>query len=159
MPHLKLLEGLSVTDLEQVTPAITRSWLDDGRIVVFTLSSLTREAVNAGFDAITSTMAAWDICSTYYGLYIFETAQAFLSPYFQHRARELRTTLPSVRGYTAVIAPGALGHLLKMATEHMHGTIRQMTVFPTVNQGAAWLREKMRLSAANPSATMDVSQG
>lgn len=159
MPHVKLLEGLSVTHFEQVTPAITRSWLDEGRIVVFTLSSLTREAVNAGFDAITATMSAWDTSLMYYGLYIFETAQAFLSPYFQHRARELRTLLPEVRGYTAVIAPGALGHLLKMATEHMHGTIRQMTVFPTVSQGTAWLREKMRLGTGNQSATMDVSQG
>lgn len=131
------------SDHEVLHPNFTRHWLDSRQIVVFTLHSLTRQSIDAGFNGVAETMGTWPKGQIYLAVYDFRATTFALSPYLRARLRELRKLSPELRGYVAVvIGRGVLAHLMALFIREIHKDYRPLRLFFTEADALAWLRTR-----------------
>ena len=82
--------------VEDLGAGIYRQWLYDGRIVSFTLTKTTREAIDIWFDGVKDALLHWPADKTYLAIHELVGSEVSLTPpYVRSRAVMLQNILRS----------------------------------------------------------------
>src|SRR5512144_1348868 len=87
--------------VEAIAPGLTRQWLCDRQIVVFRISSVSREVVDAWIDTVKATMESWPANRPYLAIHDMTSEKIALTPYARARAEELLPLAAKAPGYAA----------------------------------------------------------
>lgn len=129
---------------EQITPHVTREWLDDGQFVVFDIRSVARTDVDATYAIMAQTMREWSPDKPYLAINDFSRANSILSPYAQKHLRAIRLYRPELKGYIAIVMPrGLVANVVRIFVRANPGA-RQNEMFYKREDALAWLRLKAR---------------
>jgi hypothetical protein len=91
-------------EVEQIHPNVTRSWLENGRIVCFTLTSVARPAVDAWLNASEDTVQSWPIEVPYRSIH--DLREADVTPYIRQQSAAAVSRMPTqLKGRSAVVVP------------------------------------------------------
>lgn len=133
--------------LEEIAPGLTRSWLFDKRIVMFRLSSSSREVADAWVECVKETMEHWPKGQTYLAIHDMTSDKVSLTPYARKKAEELVPLSASAPGYAALLlAPTFVGHLIRLflRTQRQQGNENQ--IFFKMSEALNWLNDKANAS-------------
>ncbi|MBX3083621.1 MAG: hypothetical protein KF716_18450 [Anaerolineae bacterium] len=132
------------TDIEQISPYMTRYWLFDHQIVVFKMTSVSREAVDVWIDTVKATMTAWSSDHPYLAIHDMTSEKTALTPYARARAEELLPLGTRTPGFAAIVLPGTfVGQVIRlfMRTQKNQGVHNE--IFFTLQEAITWLTTKM----------------
>lgn len=129
--------------VQQITPYLSRENLHDGRIVIFTLTSMTRATVDAWVSACVDIMR---VCAeedqTMLILQDLSHPDAVQTPYSKKRGAEATSAYPHVRGRTAFILPkNVLKEPIRHFMQSQSNQSRERDAFHERENALAWLRE------------------
>jgi len=88
---------------EYISAGVTRSWLMNRRIVVFTVTSAARSEVDAWINCVKETMVQWPKTQPYLAIHDLTSDKAALTPYARHRTEELLPLNTGAPGYAAIL--------------------------------------------------------
>lgn len=129
--------------VDNITPNLTRSWLDHGQIVVYHTTQTTREDIDAWYQIVQATARAWPPGKPY--LAIHDVRGVIMTPYARERAKSLNRALHDVTGRSAVIIDQTrMGELIGFFVNSIFALSRgnaERRVFTTFEEALAWLRE------------------
>ena len=78
----------STTGVHDLGAEVTLEWLHEGRIVVFTLGSVQREAVDTFIDTYMGILRNWSTSQTFLMVLVAQKTNIFITPYFRKRLNE-----------------------------------------------------------------------
>ena len=94
---------------------ITKEWLLDGPILVFTGQEATRLAVDTWADALKAELLSWPQNTPLHVINDFSSPRSSLTPYAKSKADELIKLRPDTFGYTGlVIQANFAGRLIRL---------------------------------------------
>ena len=96
---------IQTDSIEELGLGVTREWVNDHRIVVFTIADVSRAAVDAWMDAVTQTMNTWTADTIYIVHDYTPSKTSMLTPYMRARIQELYEFGRDLRGHLAVVLP------------------------------------------------------
>jgi hypothetical protein len=133
----------NTSEIEEITPRVTREWLDNRQLVVYTIQSLTREATDAWVEAALELFRQWPANKPILIVYDFaQSGGVALTPYIRKRAEELSVIRPDVRGRVAVILPRSVGtQAARIFILAKLKKSRLRRIFFTREEGLAWVRQ------------------
>lgn len=128
---------------EQITPYLTRSWLDDGSIVIYSPKKSTRDNVDAWHDITLQTAETWGDDKPY--LELHDMREAVLTPYSRAKASDLVRQLAKYHGRAAiVIAQTRLGDIIGFFVNNVFSIRKgsmERRVFTSIEDALQWLRD------------------
>lgn len=91
--------------VEVIDDVLTRQWLYDGKLVVFTYTTsyFSRRIVDTIADTVIDTMGSWSPDYPYLSLNIFTKGSLMTTPYSRLRIEEITQAFPNLRGRTATV--------------------------------------------------------
>jgi hypothetical protein len=92
--------------VEQLSSGVTREWLFDRKIVVYTVLDPRRETVDTWMNAFEADLMSWPADRPFLEIYDLSTPLAALTPYVLARAQKMVFVRPEVKGRCAIILPG-----------------------------------------------------
>ena len=108
---LSVWDKRNLGEVEQIHPNVTRAWLENGRIVYFTLTSVARPAVDAWLNASEDTVRTWPAEVPY--LSIHDLREGTVTPYIRRQSAAVVARMPtSLRGRSAVLVPRTFANQL-----------------------------------------------
>jgi hypothetical protein len=137
--------GSSVTassGIEHLSPTVTREWLFDRQIVVYTLADPRRETVDTWINAFRSDIMNWPADRPFLVIHDFSVKGSASTPYARTRAQELVDMRPEVRGRAAVVLPQSsiTIAMIQVFLSRQRKTARTQRAFARREQAIAWLR-------------------
>lgn len=97
-------EKRSSQTVEQLHPNVTRFWMYRGQIVCYTITSVSRPAIDTWANASLELIKEWSPDQPYLAIHDF--SEATLTPYIRKRAEEVVLQIPKhYTGRSAVIMP------------------------------------------------------
>lgn len=139
--------GTGITEDETLTAGLMREVLDDGKIIIFTLTDMTRDTVDAWVDGCIDAMRK---CSEEKRplLIVQDLSDPNISqtPYSKQRGAETTDAYPDVFGRIAFILPETvLADPIRKFMRSQPNQSRNRDAFHTREEALAWLRELSRL--------------
>ncbi len=129
---------------EEISLSIMREWLENRRIVVYTVRDTTRATVDICYDQMSKTYQEWPADRIYLGLNDFSGKGSVLTPYVQKRLRDLQAVRPDLHGYVAIVMPqGLLGQLVRLFVRANPAPVRKYNVFFSRTDGLRWLFSRL----------------
>ncbi len=127
--------------VEQLSPGLTREWLCDRRIVVYTVTDVRRESVDAWVDTFKTDTMNWPANQPMLVIHDFTAPGAVASPYARARAQEIVEVCPEVKGRAAlVLSPSVFNSLIHLFLNRQNAsTPRVRKTFMSREQALAWL--------------------
>jgi hypothetical protein len=128
------------------SPDVSFEWIDEGRIAVFTLPSVARDAIDAYFQKLTEVMLALPEGGRLLSLHDFSHRSIMITPYFKMRSDEFNKLAKSYnwRSKTAILMSntiaGKIIRLIADAVSANRGDI-ELRFFKDRDEALAWLRE------------------
>jgi hypothetical protein len=134
----------SSNSVEQIYPGISRFWMDQGRIVCYSVTSITRPAIDAWKASTLEIVHAWPVEQPYLSIHDF--SEATLTPYVRQRSAEMSVAFPErLFGRSAVIMPRTfVNHLIRMwVTMNLARNNQQIKrdVFFRLEEATEWLKK------------------
>lgn len=130
-------------NVEEITPHLTRGWLDNSSIVVYRPTINTRENVDAWYRITLETAQNWAKDQPY--LELHDMREAVLTPYSRAKAGELVRQLAQYKGRAAiVIAQTRLGDIIGFFVNNVFSVRRgsmERKVFTSFDDALQWLRD------------------
>jgi hypothetical protein len=127
------------------TPEVTLDWLHDNQIAIFSITNVTRPAVDTYCDLIKQTMENWSRNRVYLALYDHSAPGVHMTPYIRQRIRELTPLYPDLKGFAAIVAANPLIPLAQLMIRLAPAKLRQGGLFRTRAEGLRWLESKLPL--------------
>ena len=127
---------------EQVSPGLTREWLCDKRVVVYTLANVHRSTIDTWIDAFKADILNWPADQTYLVMHDFSTKKVDATPYGRHRAEELLWLRRELKGRAAIVLPHTIAAALIQVFVRIaqtKGTPRVQQVFTSRDAALKWL--------------------
>lgn len=129
---------------EEVAPGLYRAWLEDQRIVLFTVETLTRQTMDQWVAAVWDVIDHWTADTPYLGLHVVRSFPAGFTPYIRQRVRETFSRNNDVPGRTAVVLPRSLVlDLVQLFFRFQKRGTRQWRIFYRYEDALAWLKEAL----------------
>jgi hypothetical protein len=130
---------------------ICRSWLDNGRIVLIkTEGDMSRKAINTWASLLILTMQEWEKDKPLACLHDLTHPNQGLTPYTRERTADILKAIPNTRPmYSAIVLPQTFMYrIIEMfvRTPIFRHPQHEIRVFPDVESGLKWLREKLEQS-------------
>lgn len=141
------LQGIAKPELDE---HLTRSFLSDGRIVAFSIGSMSRDTLTKWSAAAGHEINNWDPTLPFLNLQDFSACPNFsFTPFLRQKSEEITSLNPNKPGRTAVIIPKSIStQIVRMflLASGRSGQHRQRQVFFTQEDGLKWLEEWLDLS-------------
>jgi hypothetical protein len=135
-------EGAS--PIEQIVPGMTRQWLLDRQIVIFTMMSPSRDVVDAWISTVKATMENWPGNRPYLALHDMTSNKVSLTPYARKRAEELLPISAKVPGYAAIVLPRSfIAQVIRLFLRSQKQQGVNNAVFFSQAEALVWLKSKM----------------
>lgn len=129
----------------EVAPQMAVEWLEDGKIVVYSLGSTDNAAVDKLFDEAMRIMDEWPAEQPYLAIYEVASNQILFTAYIRHRLALLNDHRPELKGRSAgVLDSGPTTHAIRlfmMARAKKGG--RAKKYFTHRPFALAWLKEAL----------------
>lgn len=132
------------TAVEQLGHGVTREWIQDHQIVIFTLKDFSRPSIDTWIKATKETIDHRP-GETFYILHDHSTSGILvLTPYARERAKELTTHHPDVPTYVALIVPKTfITQLFVYFMSTQKRAKSMLKLFFSREKGLAWLNQMM----------------
>ncbi len=146
MSSLQTVQSVSpvavASNIEQISPSVTREWLFDRQIVVYTLANPRRDTVDAWIDAFRSDIMSWPADRPFFVVHDFSVKGSASTPYARTRAQELVDMRPQLKGRAAVVLPQSsiTIAMIQVFLSRQRKTARTQRAFARRDQAIAWLR-------------------
>lgn len=129
------------------SPLFEHEWLHDNRILVVTLRSSDREAVEQWGRHLIELLERWDVDRPLYILHDISDAKMALTPYFREWIERVAHSSESYRGYYGMVLPQTLTAqliriLLNAQVQRQMPRFRYRT-FTRRDEGITWLVSMM----------------
>lgn len=129
--------------VEQVMPGMTRQWLLDRRIVVFTMTSPSREVSDGWINTVKATMENWPSDRPYLAIHDLTSNKMSLTPYARKHAEELIPLSAMAPGYAAIILPRSfIAQVIRVFLRTQKQQGNQNLVFFSRQEALEWLKSK-----------------
>ena len=136
-------DGPVDTPIEQIVPGLTRSWLQHRQIVMFTISSSSRDVVDAWIACVKETMEHWPKGQLYLAIHDMTSEKVWLTPYARKRAEELLPLDTGASGYAALLlSPNFVSHVVRMYLRLHKQQGNENQIFFTMTDAVNWLKVK-----------------
>jgi len=136
---------VSTSVTESLTPTLTQENLYAGRIVVFTLSSMTRETIDAWVDGCLAYMkSCWGAGEPLLLLQDLSHQHIAQTPYAKQRGTELSQAYPELGGRVGFVLPrSANAQNIRLFARSLSNQRREHSIFMNREQALAWLAESL----------------
>lgn len=134
-----------LNQFERLSPALTREWVADRKIVVFRLEDITRETIDKWAVEATNSLLEWPSDQPFLSLQDFSKVYHLtITPYLSKKSKELVALRPEIPGRTAIVLPPRFfmlpiiqGFVLALARSHKH---RERRLFTSETEALLWLK-------------------
>lgn len=129
-----------------IRPGLLRSFLHDGRIVVFTATDVSPALIDAWAEQTIAYITHHPIDLPCLILHDFSRQNLVFTPYGRQRAADAVKARPEMTGRAAVLLPrGAPGMVVRMIMNHLrqYRGGRQQQAFLTMRHAQVWLEEAL----------------
>lgn len=128
--------------IEQLGHGVTREMPYEGRITVYTVESLTRDAIDAWAEDRRDMIDHHPIDLTMRTIHIIDDSSGFISPYASARIRESIHYAAKVKGYTAVVVSESItARMVEILLRKLAGVIKtwKFRFFHSRQEAEKWL--------------------
>ncbi|MCC7449677.1 MAG: hypothetical protein IT324_19820 [Anaerolineae bacterium] len=126
--------------IEQLSPTLSREWIADGHIVVYTLQDGTRTTIDRWVKAFTADIAAWPEDRPFLVIHDFSARQVTTTPYGREGGDKLVNVRPEVKGRVAVLLPKTIAaHLIRLFLDQHTKGGRERRIFTSREDAIKWL--------------------
>jgi hypothetical protein len=126
---------------EQLSAGVRREWLLDGRIVVYVLSSSSRETADVWVESFKADIARWPSDRPFLVLHDLTAKSVAATPYAVWRAREMVESRPDLAGRAAlVLADTITAHMAELFLRKQRQKPRLRQVFYDRDRAIEWLK-------------------
>lgn len=143
----KQMTQLQLKEISNLGNGVTRGWLHDGRIVVFTLhDDLKRHTMETWAEGVKQTLQDWAKDRPF--LVIHHVKSTILSSHTRYQAEEASRAVPDgMTGRVVVVIPNsAMGHIIRLislgASRLFRGKLETRIVCD-FDEGLVWLEEML----------------
>jgi hypothetical protein len=148
MNKLQPVSGNAVSEKaspdEQIVPGMTRQWLLDRQIVVFTMTSPSRDIVDAWIDTVKATMENWPGDRPYLAIHDLTSNKVSLTPYARKRTEELLPLSAKVPGYAAIVLSRSfMAQVIRLFLRSQKQQGVNNVVFFSRQEALEWLKSKI----------------
>lgn len=136
------VDGQHESGVEKIGQFVTREWLDNGRIAVYHIYSITREAVDEWITSAQAIFRSWPDNAPFLVIYDFsECGGITLTPYIRKRSQDLAEVRPELRGRAAIVLPRTIGtQAVRMFILINLQKTRIRRVFFSMEEALRWIR-------------------
>ena len=125
-----------------LTPAYTKEWLENNRILCYRLHNTQRGTVEAWEQDLSQELTGWPEGKTW-RLLLDVRAESIISAYSLLRARKIASLRPELRGQLAVLIGDRLAsQIIGMAIRNVPNRYRQRMVFANESFAVHWLLQE-----------------
>jgi hypothetical protein len=146
-PDSSAWEKRSSQSVEQLHPHVTRFWMDKGRIVCYTITSVSRAAIDVWADSSLALIMEWPADQPYLAIHDF--SEATLTPYVRKRAEDIVSQIPKhFTGRSAVIMPRSfINQLIRLfVTVDLvnRNRVVDRQVFFRIEEASQWVKKAIK---------------
>jgi len=131
--------------VESFGHGITREWLYDERIVVFTVPNTSNDGIDAWVEATMSTIQAWTPDQLYLAMHDLSFNENSLTPHARKAGIYVSQHSNALLGYQSIILPNTLAATITkfFVNQEIVASSKQMVrrIFYTRYEGLEWLRQ------------------
>lgn len=131
--------------VEHFDLGLTRTWLYDRRLAIYTIPNTRRETLDVWGQAVQQMIAEWDPNQMYLVMYDFSSRESALTPYARHWAGQLVEAASHLRGDLVVILPNNLiAQVVRLLLDRQYNVKKpgiRRKVFFKQEDGLAWLKQ------------------
>ena len=131
------------TGKTEIVPGMSLEWLENGKIVAYTMGKNDNESVDKLFEVVLRVMDQWSLDEPYLAIYEVADKQIMFTGYLRQRLAELNDRRPELKGRSAgVLDSGPTTHAIRlfmMARQKKGG--RAKKYFTNRAAAVAWLKE------------------
>ena len=132
---------LEPSPVEQISPGLTRQWICDRQIVIFKITSVSREVVDSWIDTVKVTMENWPGNRPYLAIHDMTSDKVSLTPYARARVQELIPLSAKAPGYAAIVLPKTfVGQIIRLFMRTQRSQGNRNEIFFTVESALDWLK-------------------
>ena len=136
------------SSIEKINEHFSIEKVHDGRIIIYTVTSIKREIIDAWAAKMREVMLAWDAQSTYLSLHDYSDANSFVTtPHLRQRSKENAALRPELNTRTAIVIPESLmAHVTRLFVQALPKTRhaeRLRRIFFNREDALAWLEEAL----------------
>ncbi len=127
--------------VEQLSSGVTREWLHDRQIVVYTVKDVRRETIDTWTEAFKSDIGDWPADRLFRVVQDLRLAGG-TTPYGRARGQEMFRTRPEVRVWTALVLPDTFVNTLIrlfVRAQATRNATRVREFFTTREEALTWL--------------------
>ena len=135
------LHGSATGTVEELSSGLTREWLYDGQIVVYTVKDVRRETIDAWLETFTTDIMNWPADGIFRVVHDLSIAGG-ITPYGRTRGQEMFNTCPEVLTWAALVLPDTfVNDLIRifLRTQSTHTESRVRECFTTREDALKWL--------------------
>jgi hypothetical protein len=131
--------------IEQIAPQMVRYWLLDRQVVVYKMTSVAHQVVDAWIDTVIATMEAWPTNRPYLAIHDLTSENVSLTPYARTRAAELIPLGAKVPGYAAIVLPNSfIAQVIRLFMRSQRKQGIHNEIYFTLPAALEWLKTKIR---------------
>ena len=136
------------SSIEQINEYFSIEKKHDGRIVIFTVTSIKRAVIDGWAAKMCEIMLAWDEQSIYLSLHDYSGADSFVTtPHLRRRSKENAALRPELNTRTAIVIPESMmAHVTRLFVQALPKTRhseRIRRIFFNRADALAWLEEAL----------------
>lgn len=136
------------SSIETINEHFTVEKIHDGRIVIYTVTSIKRAIIDAWAAKTREIMLDWDEQYTYLNLHDYSGADSFVTtPHLRQRSKENAALRPELNTRTAIIIPESfMAHVTRVFVQALpksRHAERIRRIFFNRADGLAWLEESL----------------
>jgi hypothetical protein len=130
--------------IETLSSGVTREWIYDRQIVVYTVNDVRRESLDVWTDAFKSDINSWPADRLFRVIQDLRLAGG-ITPYGRTKAQEMFQARPDVRVWSALVLPSTfVNNLIRLfvRAQNNPNTMRVREFFRTREDALTWLLRK-----------------
>jgi hypothetical protein len=130
--------------IEELAPGVTLEWLFDRQMVVLTLQTAAREAIDATLERIKHIMETWPADRPYIAMQDLSYPKLNMTPYARERIKEPQQWCPELGGYIALVLPSTfVAQIVHLFLRTQKDDRREVRGFMSRDKALAWLQSKI----------------
>ena len=138
------VEAPVAAKIEQISPTLTREYLYDGRIVVFKVTSISRQTIDLWAEIVREAVVSWTPDHWYLALHDYSEGNISLTPYARAKGTELFNLRPDIRGSIAfVLRKTFIAQVMHLYLRSQRHDYYQNQIFFSRTEGLSWLVARM----------------
>jgi hypothetical protein len=125
---------------EQLSRGVRREWLLDGRILVYVLTSSSRETADVWVETFKADIMRWPADRPFLVLHDLTAKTVAATPYAVWRAKEMVQARPDLAGRAALVLSNTItAHMAELFLRRQRQKPRLRQVFYSRNKAVEWL--------------------